>query len=217
METYPILIDGEAAGRLTVERQGSLTTFEADCEMREGLIRLSVYGGGREGYLGVLAPEGDRLTLRKRLSRSQTRTFPETIERVGRAGEPGGAARTVVERPDLGVERKKTKGEETDGESPGDSGRVGDDTRKVETKARNVELDGLADGENDGTVGTDARTTEPPELHWFASPDGALVCFDGKRSLAALPLGDPRIPAGAEGRPRRIEGRDYLVFEGAYV
>ena len=57
-ETYPIMIDGEHAGTLTVARRGLLTEFTARCADPGRLLRLSVYGGGREGYLGVMAPEG---------------------------------------------------------------------------------------------------------------------------------------------------------------
>ena len=64
MEQYPITIDGENAGTLTVEQQGARTVFTAECAMRPELVRISVYGGGREGYLGVLAPEGGMLRLR---------------------------------------------------------------------------------------------------------------------------------------------------------
>ena len=49
-------------------------------------------------------------------------------------------------------------------------------------------------------------------LCWYASPDGALVCFDGVHSLIALPLKDERVPQNIPGQPRQIEGRDYLVY-----
>ena len=50
------------------------------------------------------------------------------------------------------------------------------------------------------------------DLCWYASPDGALVCFDGVHSLIALPLKDERVPKNIPGQPRQIEGRDYLVY-----
>ena len=83
---YPIWIDGEAAGKLTVRAAGGRTVFSAVCRPLEGVVRISVYGGGREGYLGVLAPEGDALTLEKSFSRAALREFPAEIERVERAG-----------------------------------------------------------------------------------------------------------------------------------
>ena len=60
-----------------------------------------------------------------------------------------------------------------------------------------------------------AQTEAPPgieDLYWYASPDGALVCFDGTENLIALPLGDARIPGGGGGWRKRIEGRDYIVY-----
>ena len=83
---YPIWIDGEVAGKLTVRAAGGRTVFSAVCRSLEGVVRISVYGGGREGYLGVLAPEGDALTLEKSFSRAALREFPAEIERVERAG-----------------------------------------------------------------------------------------------------------------------------------
>ena len=57
---YPIVIDGEIAGKLTVRAAGGRTVFSAVCRPLEGVVRISVYGGGREGYLGVLARRGTR-------------------------------------------------------------------------------------------------------------------------------------------------------------
>ena len=86
MEIYPIMIDEAPAGKLTVERQGARTVFSAECRMLPGVVRISVYGGGREGYLGVLAPEGEALRLKKSLSRNQMREFPPEIDSVERSG-----------------------------------------------------------------------------------------------------------------------------------
>ena len=73
-------------------------------------------------------------------------------------------------------------------------------------------------GEQSGqnTPAAPSEAEEAPEnienLCWYASPDGALVCFDGIHSLIALPLKDERIPKNIPGQPRQIEGRDYLVY-----
>lgn len=83
---YTIMIDGVPAGKLTVRAAGGRTEFSAVCRPQEGLVRISVYGGGREGYLGVLAPENGALTLQRSLSRAAMREFPAEIERVERAG-----------------------------------------------------------------------------------------------------------------------------------
>ena len=168
MEQYPITIDGEDAGTLTIEQQGARTVFTAECAMRPELLRISVYGGGREGYLGVLAPEGGALRLRKELSRSALREFPEEIEQVP-ADPPRHAAVPEPEPelvPDPGPAPDPEPPPETDGES----------------------------------------------LSWYASPDGALVCYDGAHTLIALPMGDERIPPDVHGENRTVEGREYLVY-----
>jgi len=86
--SYPIMIDGELAGKLTVTAQGARTVFDARCRMCAGIVRLSVYGGGTEGYLGVLAPEGEELSLHKTITRTELEAFPQQIECVERSGRP---------------------------------------------------------------------------------------------------------------------------------
>ena len=110
MEAYPIIIDGELAGKLTVDRQGALTAFHAECSSLPGLVRLSVYGGGREGYLGVLAPEGEKLTLHKALSRAAMREFPPEIESVERAGLDRAASPKGEETPEPAAETGSAHG-----------------------------------------------------------------------------------------------------------
>ena len=66
------------------------------------------------------------------------------------------------------------------------------------------------------TPAAPSRSEDSPDdmedLCWYASPDGALVCFDGVHSLIALPPADERVPINIPGQPRQIEGRDYLVY-----
>ncbi|MBR3083072.1 MAG: hypothetical protein IKH03_00655 [Oscillospiraceae bacterium] len=257
METYPIIIDGALAGKLTVDRQGPRTAFDAECAMRPDLLRISVYGGGREGYLGLLAPEGERLTLHRLFSRSQLRDFPQEIERVERAGlppevpdaaaeagepeapaeqrEPEAApaqeasegvqmSKTAMEKeapkpcpepecvaePDAQERRPETMPESDVQEPcPEPESPLEPDTSKScpdpESKPEPQPADARAAQEQ-------ASSPEEEPLDWFASPDGALVCFDGVHSLIALPLGDERIPAGVPGEQREIEGREYLVY-----
>ena len=78
--TIPILADGEKRGTLTLFPEGPYTVFEARCAPLGGLRRLYVFGGGKRACLGVLAPEGEALTLRRRLSRAARKDFPEPIE-----------------------------------------------------------------------------------------------------------------------------------------
>lgn len=101
---YPLLIDGRESGELRVTRRGALTLFEAEAEDGGGILRLSVYGGGREGYLGVMSPSGEgRIALRRQLSRAALRDFPEHIEYAA----PAGAAPAVTE-PEPGPEPEST-------------------------------------------------------------------------------------------------------------
>ena len=91
---YPVIIDSAVCGKLKVEREGAYTRFTARCPMRAEVIRLSVYGEGREGYLGVPLPEDGEMCLVKRFSPAALRDFPEKIDHCGLAGEkpeePGG-------------------------------------------------------------------------------------------------------------------------------
>jgi len=59
----------------------------ADCVSFGGVIRISVYGGGMEGYLGVPMPVNGRLHLDKRMSPAAMSAFPKEIERCSLAGE----------------------------------------------------------------------------------------------------------------------------------
>ena len=85
---YPLLLDGERAGEVRVSAEGAWTVFNVKSAMRPGIVRVSVYGDGREGYLGVLAPEGEGLTLCRRISPGALRAFPGRIEYAGPAGAP---------------------------------------------------------------------------------------------------------------------------------
>ena len=192
-ETYPLILDGESAGEVAVRRTGGWTFFDVRCTgAASGIVRVSVYGGGREGYLGVLAPEGDGMVLQRRLSRLDLRGFPEQIAYAGRAGQP------------LGAESEPDEPESTEAETAA--------FPAAQAPEENAEPVPPA---QDAQAGPDTRQEEPPELedvYWYASPDGALVAFDGEQNMIALPAGDPRIPGGPGGWPRRIEGRDYVVY-----
>ena len=100
-ETYPVLINGEKKGALTVSREGLTTRFDAKCEDPGTLVRLSVYGGGKEGYLGVMTPENGALTLHRRLTRAALAAFPAEIELAAEAGRNTSApeCRTPISLP----------------------------------------------------------------------------------------------------------------------
>lgn len=103
---YPVILNGEVCGSLEVRRENCFTVFSVKTRLREGITRVSVYGGGREGYLGVLVPENGCMTLRRALSRNALRLFPEEIVCAGEAGL-GQAL------PELARDEEKSGGEAT--------------------------------------------------------------------------------------------------------
>ena len=193
--TYPLIIEGELVGKLTVSLRGPQTVFDVSCRMLSGIVRISVYGGGREGYLGVLAPEGDGLGLHKVMSRAAMRDFPQVIDSV----EPAG----LLDRHRADVaQTERAVACEAQPEP------VCEALAEVPSEPEAVP----AFSEAPAPEQPPAPQPVEPDLCWYASPDGALVCFDGRQNLIALPEGDPRIPAGAAGERRNVDGRDYLVF-----
>ena len=202
--TYPVIIDGELAGKLKVARQGVLTEFLAETRYLPGIVRISVYGGGKEGYLGVLAPSGDGLALRKTVSPGAMRDFPEQIDAVERSGlleehRKAIAQDAAAETEPAPVPVRQEVLTEPAAEPPLESPHAQVPDAPAPEAAAEWTEELPADENND-------------ELFWYSSPDGALVRFDGQQNLIALPLGDPRIPEGGGGQPRQVEGREYLVF-----
>lgn len=69
---YPIKIKGKEIGRLTVTQEGLKTRFRADCRYRSSdVLRLAVISENRYVMLGVMMPEGERLTFSKSYSRNE--------------------------------------------------------------------------------------------------------------------------------------------------
>lgn len=85
-ETYPVIIDSENKGTLTVTKKGLTTEFLARCADPGRLLRLSVFGEGTEGYLGVMEPEGVGLFLCRKLTRAAMAGFPAVIAYAAEAG-----------------------------------------------------------------------------------------------------------------------------------
>lgn len=107
-ETYPVLINGEKKGMLTVSHEGLTTRFDAKCEDPGTLVRLSVYGGGKEGYLGVMTPENGVLTLHRRLTRAALAAFPAEIELAAEAGRNTSAPECRTESGQTPEKRPET-------------------------------------------------------------------------------------------------------------
>ena len=62
-DTWPLILDGVECGTVTAQRSGAYTVFTARALYSGPLRRISLYGGGAEGSLGVFAPDGDEVTL----------------------------------------------------------------------------------------------------------------------------------------------------------
>ncbi len=84
--TYPIFIDERETGTVSVAKEGLFWCFEAQSETVPDMVRLSVFGEGGEGYLGVMEPKDGLLWLRKKLSKSAVSGFPFPITHGGRKG-----------------------------------------------------------------------------------------------------------------------------------
>ena len=98
--TYPIIVNGKQAGELTVSKEGMLTRFDAVCADLGGkVLRLSLYGEGREGYLGVMLPGNGLLRLTKSLSKLGLAGFPENPTHAAEAGQGAAAMPMLAEQP----------------------------------------------------------------------------------------------------------------------
>lgn len=181
---YPIIIDGAEAGTLNVTVEGLFTVFEANVRAHEGLVRLSVYGGGQEGYLGVMQPWSGGLYLRRRLSRRECAALPREIEYAGLAGAA-----------DMARGEAPTPVEET-AEKHIDDAPPAPETKPAEEVAPSPTALPIPD--------------DAEELLWFTRPDGTLTAFDGRSCIVAIPAKLRRRAPGAV--LRRIGGTVYMLF-----
>lgn len=147
---YPIILDGAESGKVTVSREGLFWRFEASCGMREELLRLSVYGEGAEGYLGVMEPVDGSLRLSKKFSRNSLSSFPKTISYATRAGEasPRLAIHEEHEEMPQGEAPAAPSQQETDSLPP----QSGDEKSSAATE----------DNEDDGNSDLPAEDDKPP-------------------------------------------------------
>lgn len=181
---YPIIIDGAEAGTLNVAVEGLFTVFEANVRAHEGLVRLSVYGGGQEGYLGVMQPWSGGLYLRRRLSRRECAALPQEIEYAGLAGAADRAREEAA--PPVG----ETAEEHVDAAPPAPEAKPAEEPTPSPTAL---------------PIPDDAEA-----LLWFTRPDGTLTAFDGRGCIVAIPAKLRRRAPGAV--LRRIGGAVYMLF-----
>ena len=185
---YPLLLGGERAGTLRIEQQGLYTCMEVSAEAREGLLRIWVQGGGREAYLGVLQPEGEGLSLHRRLSRRELADFPRVIEQASDQQLPPQEEVDITQEPQEPEQALALPAPELGPEA--------DPEPEPELQPQ--------------PEPRPASTMEPPALIWQERRDGSLVAKEGSHTLLALPARLRRAPQGAD--LRRIGGREYLVF-----
>lgn len=95
---YPLMINGEARGTLSEREDGLFTVFEATAFDVDALVRLAVYGGGEEGYLGVMQPRSGGMYLTRRMTRRERAALPGEIEYAAPAGERRGEGVSIRER-----------------------------------------------------------------------------------------------------------------------
>lgn len=179
----PIKIDDRETGRLSIRQEGPYTVFEGRSEDPGRLLRLSVYGAGQEGKLGVMMPEKGVLGIRKRLSRAELRNFPERIDYAGESG-----ARLAPPPPPPSAEPPAP--------SPPPSSAAPRPAPQAPSPPAPPE-----------------RPERGGDLLWYSAGDGSLyTSWEGKR-YRAIPAAAHGLPESRIVEKRRIEGVEYAVFE----
>lgn len=179
---YPLMIDGNDAGTLSVSEEGLYTCFEARAGEHDGLVRLWVCGGGESAYLGVMQPWSGGLYLRRRLSRSELKGFPAQIEYAS------------------------DQGEESLHNSNGSTVKV-----NIEPVAPASSLHNVKNAFSNPSCPFPADIPEDTlSLQWFSRRDGTLVSFDGISCLVALPA--ELRHADRRAVIREIAGQKYMIF-----
>lgn len=179
---YPLMIDGNDAGTLSVSEEGLYTCFEAHAGEHEGLVRLWVCGGGESAYLGVMQPWSGGLYLRRRLSRSELKGFPAQIE-------------YATNQSDESLHNVKVSTGKAD----------------IKPVAPAACLHNASSASNVSSCPFPADIPEDTlSLQWFSRRDGTLVSFDGISCLVALPA--ELRHADRRAIIREIAGRKYMIF-----
>lgn len=109
--TWPLRLDGVICGTVSARSSGAYTVFTASAAYEGDVKRISLYGGGAEGYLGVLAPDSEGVALTRRLTRSQLKGFPAEPEFAAEAGLNPDSGPKQPPEPEKRTEREQDKGE----------------------------------------------------------------------------------------------------------
>ena len=229
--SIPVYINQEAAGALTVTRDGLYTVLEARAPKAEGFVRLWAHGGGKSAYLGLMQPTDGGLVLRRRLSRSELTAYPDPIESVSdreRNEEDlhniirNNEVNITIETPEAASEKSAAISREEAANT--DESDTANSLHKTYSSEEAGPIGGLhkSEGSEEGPTSglhkteSDCRScpwpAEVPEegLLWYSRGDGSLTAFDGVSSLLALPAELRTLDDRAA--ERVIEGKKYLVF-----
>lgn len=208
--TYPVMINDVELGALTVRQDGIMTVFEAQCADTGALVRLSVYGE-KEGYLGVMLPDGNgKLLLRKRMSRAALADFPTTIQFAGMSGMACEQTQAADTSAQLEVPESCAE-EATEPEQPFPASEQQPLPAAEPAKAAQCDLEQPQEA-------SDACQAEPspepePEMQWRRGAGGALIGRQGGVQYLAVPLKSGVAPVGGNFEKRRINQMEYAVFE----
>lgn len=182
-EKIPIHLDGVVKGTLTVTREGLVTRFEGRCEDPGRLVRLSVYGGGKEGYLGVMSPERGALSLTRQISRAGMADFPTVMEYAAEAGRALPEAKPEAEKPAESAQAPR-RGCAT----------------IPHVNARRCPRQEQPKREEEG-------------LLWYPTGDGGLYTVWHGRAYQAIPMAPYGLSRQQMVEMRTIEGVEYAVYE----
>lgn len=180
---YPIIIHGQKQGQLEVTTDGLHTVFRGVCADLGELLRLSLYGE-QEGYLGVMVPGEGRLHLIRRLSRSALREFPKCPTHAGPAGE------NIVHSV----------------EESGEKSQILEESMPV-SQDQEIQVFHFAELHSDDAIDI------TNDILWYAAPGGCLYSAGESGNFLAVPESCRLSLPDNTGVKRRIQGKNYLIFQ----
>ena len=99
---YPFYYKGKRTGTLCASESGVYTVFRLQAEgIDEKMLRISVYGEGKEAGLGLAEVREGRAEFEKKLSRRAMQELPGKIEYAAKGGE-----RTEEKKSERQTEKK---------------------------------------------------------------------------------------------------------------
>ena len=101
MDKFPLIWAGNPVGELTVEREALYTWFTARCHLpEEGLWCAWVVGAEGELRLGILEPNGEEASIRRRFSDHMTGPIGRLIRGEARPAMEEGSSWEAAEFPE---------------------------------------------------------------------------------------------------------------------